>query len=870
MANHGRIWLLAALASSLAGCSFYFDTSSYVGMADAGDAHVADAPPSDSDVEPDANDPTHPSRPEVSLSPTAPRTADDLVAMITTPSVDPMSETVVYEYRWLRDTMVVATETTATLPNALTSRGQRWTVEVTPVAGSRRGPAGTAEVTIENTPPVLVTVGLDQYHPVVGERVRAVSGSIQDADGDVAGRHFQWYRGATAIAGATGSQLDLSMFTAGDELRLESWATDSNEGPRVTVGPVTVLADVTRWRPITAPPIRGAHVGAGNIAYDRPRERIVQFLNGEAWEFAASGTDLRAARLAPRGVPPLSTAAQIVLHDSAHDRLLVIDRDNAMQLHALDLSHRGAEVWTTLTAAGDRPPVEGTPYFAIWEQDSRIWLYGGDSSAASPDTRLVNLDVSAVGAERWTELPLSIDNPNVYFGTMVAHPTLAGHALLFGGASLITGVPSLAVYDVAIGTGAVTFERVADIPGARYGPRSVVRSGRVILAGGTDAIFFISPSETLPVLEFDPGIAAFSTVATMPTTLQSTLLLLESDGTLTHVAVDGVERHRRIEMTSIDPVSADVSVIATDFGSPDTEAASMSGAMLRALEAPDGEWALRVFDPVAHTWTHVATEPDIVLGSAPPVRIGFRTQSATHEYTGAGIVLFGGREPSSSVLVPSDVWELQSDAHWIERRVASGPLPPVRSGAASASIGCGGAAPNYVISGGRRSDGSLLDDTWVMTCAGHRECSWREAATTGARPAPHANGSLAVTRVHFGVLLGRPGSSLISRLDVCASDTAEWSIMTNTGAAPASLALQVMTYAPSAPTADRLMVLGGDGTVDAVYFVTLIDDGTLDWLSVPVDTMDSPPPSAAPVAVWDSSLNRLLVLEAQTWELRVR
>src|SRR4051812_4464052 len=93
-----RFCILAALASTVAGCSLFFDTSSYIGtpMIDGG----VDA---SSDAAADATDPTLPSRPEVSINPTPARTADDLAAMIVTPSVDPMGGAVVYEYEWLRD-----------------------------------------------------------------------------------------------------------------------------------------------------------------------------------------------------------------------------------------------------------------------------------------------------------------------------------------------------------------------------------------------------------------------------------------------------------------------------------------------------------------------------------------------------------------------------------------------------------------------------------------------------------------------------------------------------------------------------------------------------------------------------------------------
>ncbi len=760
--------------------------------------------------------------------------------MVVTPSVDPMGGAVTYEYEWRRDGMIVATETSATLPNALTTRGQEWTVSVTPVAGARRGPAGTATITIENTPPVLVTVGLDQYHPVVGERVRAVPGSIVDADGDVAGRHYQWYRGSVALAGATGAQLDLSMFVEGDDLRLESWATDAEDGPHVSVGPVVVLADISRWRPVTAPTEHFSQGGTTSVAHDQQRERFIQFLDGEVWEFVVVGTELRAARLAPSGSPPAQSPFQIVLHDSINARLLVVDRDDAMLLHSLDLSRRGRESWTTVRATGDRPPVEGNGLFAVWTQGARIWLYGGNIEATPPEARLVSLDVSLVGAEQWDELPLGTDDPNVFLSAVVAHPSRPDHALLFGGADFTSGEPNLDVFDVSLATGAVTFVPIGELPGPRLAARAVVRTGTVVVAGGAESL---SSTDPLPILDFDVEASEFAMVATMPSNLPSAVLAANSDGSLSHVGFASSASGRALEVTSIDPAAGTAMVVAHEDGSPETDGAIVIDGTLEAIEV-GAVWALRVFDPLTHFWASETIGGDLVLGTAPAVRSGFRTQSTYSDLTGRGMVLFGGRAPSGTV-VDTDLWELQFDARWIHRRVTTGSTPSARYDAASASVACPGGT-SYVIAGGRGSGGGLLDDTWLLSCVSDRDCAWTETATTGLRPA-HASSSLVATTDH-DLLMARAGTPAVLTMYPCAAG-GSWGPMTNTGAPPASLALQSMTYTRAILGMDTLLVLAGGDSIDEVYEVTVVDDTTLRWARVTVDVTDSPPPSGAPVVL---------------------
>ena len=105
-----------------------------------------------------------PTQPTVVINPAAPIDADDLVAVLGTPSTDADGEAVSYGVAWTRNaapwTGAVGTTTFAgdTIVAADTSEGDTWIVTVTPSAGGVAGPAATDSVTIPLPPPPGKTV----------------------------------------------------------------------------------------------------------------------------------------------------------------------------------------------------------------------------------------------------------------------------------------------------------------------------------------------------------------------------------------------------------------------------------------------------------------------------------------------------------------------------------------------------------------------------------------------------------------------------------------------------------------------------------------------------------------------------------------
>ena len=155
----------------------------------------------------------------MAITPSAPRTSQTVTA---TPSgfTDADGDPLTYHYQWLRNGTEIAGATTSSLnlntPGA-GDRGDKVRVEVYATDG--RGAASDAAVqtvTVANTPPTAGTASIKPASPSTNDVLKAVPAGFADVDGDALTYTYQWYRNGTAIAGATGRTLDLSLPGNGD------------------------------------------------------------------------------------------------------------------------------------------------------------------------------------------------------------------------------------------------------------------------------------------------------------------------------------------------------------------------------------------------------------------------------------------------------------------------------------------------------------------------------------------------------------------------------------------------------------------------------------------------------------------------------
>ncbi|GDX82123.1 hypothetical protein LBMAG42_39340 [Deltaproteobacteria bacterium] len=183
---------------------------------------------------------TRPEAPTVHIDPDPADTTDNLAVVFDAASYDQDGDTLTYSYRWYKDG-IDSGETSNPLPEAFTSRGEVWTVDVTPNDGYGDGTSTSASVLIENALPTISSANITPTTAYTADTLVAVPSGYADADGDVAGYHYQWSVNGSAVAGATNASLSGSYFVKGDGVFVEILAWDGyEEGTSITSSTVTI------------------------------------------------------------------------------------------------------------------------------------------------------------------------------------------------------------------------------------------------------------------------------------------------------------------------------------------------------------------------------------------------------------------------------------------------------------------------------------------------------------------------------------------------------------------------------------------------------------------------------------------------------
>jgi hypothetical protein len=142
---------------------------------------------------------------DLTITPTTPKTNDDLTASYTffDPDGDPENTTQT-EIRWYKnDVLVPELNDTLTVPNSFTTKGQIWYFTVRPSDGSQFGQIQTSPtVTIQNSSPTITS-----YSPVTDPTINETESqefnvTCFDLDGDPL--TIEWWNGTTLVKSETG------------------------------------------------------------------------------------------------------------------------------------------------------------------------------------------------------------------------------------------------------------------------------------------------------------------------------------------------------------------------------------------------------------------------------------------------------------------------------------------------------------------------------------------------------------------------------------------------------------------------------------------------------------------------------------------
>jgi len=181
-----------------------------------------------------------PTEPAVRIDPSAPATDDALVVSFDSESVDPDGGEVDYTYAWSLDGAATA-YTDASIPAAATARGERWSVQVTPGDEYGVGPAGEAEVTVQNTAPRITGVSLSPDPAYTLDALTCVY-SGEDIDGDAWTASIAWTVGGAAVS-ASGEGLDGAWFERGDAVVCSVTPSDAADGGAAVDSAAVVIAN---------------------------------------------------------------------------------------------------------------------------------------------------------------------------------------------------------------------------------------------------------------------------------------------------------------------------------------------------------------------------------------------------------------------------------------------------------------------------------------------------------------------------------------------------------------------------------------------------------------------------------------------------
>jgi hypothetical protein len=249
-----------------------------------------------------------PTPPSVTIAPATPRTGDDLVAELVLDATDPEGGPVTYRYVWALDG-VDAGLTTARVPASATTRGERWSVRVIPSDGRVEGVAGSASVTIGNTPPSLRSASvLPTPLLTLDEADCDVLGAADD-DGDAISVQTAWAVNGVAVS----DEASYTGFAKGDTVTCTATPFDGLElgvpvAASATVentAPSAEEAVISPEAPRAGDVVRCDVVGFSDIDGDGDATRFTWTRNGvavgEGGEFPRSfvGGDLLACTAIP-------------------------------------------------------------------------------------------------------------------------------------------------------------------------------------------------------------------------------------------------------------------------------------------------------------------------------------------------------------------------------------------------------------------------------------------------------------------------------------------------------------------------------------------------------------------------------------------
>lgn len=191
-----------------------------------------------------------PTQPVITLEPNPATAADNLTVVFSQQSTDADGDTVTYTYDWFKNGAPSPFSSTGIMSWSFTTKGETWSVQVTPYDLVGAGPSASANTTILNSLPVLNSVTLTPNPANTTTTVYCLAAGLSDLDNEPVDLTYEWRVNGT-IAGSNADSLDSSEFIRGDEV---TCTVVPNDG-EADGSPVTSSTLVISNAPPTAPEV---------------------------------------------------------------------------------------------------------------------------------------------------------------------------------------------------------------------------------------------------------------------------------------------------------------------------------------------------------------------------------------------------------------------------------------------------------------------------------------------------------------------------------------------------------------------------------------------------------------------------------------
>ena len=188
---------------------------------------------------------TPPTAPSIAMVPPNPRSNQDVMVDITSPSTDVDNDPITYAYYWRRNGVQFPNPTYPTNINTVqrpsTTRDDVWEVSVVASDGFAESPSVSATFTVRNTPPQIDDAVLTPSAPVATQNIDAQGVGWYDEDGDVPTYLVAWYiDGVLQPSTSPATRLPAGEAARGQDVYAVMTPFDGEQGTSVTSNTVTV------------------------------------------------------------------------------------------------------------------------------------------------------------------------------------------------------------------------------------------------------------------------------------------------------------------------------------------------------------------------------------------------------------------------------------------------------------------------------------------------------------------------------------------------------------------------------------------------------------------------------------------------------